>query len=524
MGPWPDPARGAPSPHLAPTAQPSLTASPQTEELLDLIASSQSRRLDDQRASVGSLPGLRVTHSNLGRLRGDGDPQEPGDDFFNMLVKCQVGLRLGDWGYPPPHARPCLPPCLPHAPCALLPVPAPIFPYAHTLPPCPPPRARPSPTMFAHGPHVPLHLQAAQGPFTFAWGGGSSSLWWAPAGCSAVTGCPQVLLGPPGHPQAGCSSWGRSSGGGAPLGCGAAPGPPGRARQQKGSGTSSKAAGKAAAWGTVWFPDVMFVPTEQRKARPWASPEILQSGPYREPPSPWPTRPHVPAAAPDPGPSAPGPAQEPQGLLSPAPDPCPDRAPWGASHLGLGELQPPILPPGLLKASLSGGLGCSTGRPASSAAARPAPPCLAVTQSSLPGWPGQRLLLLEAGAPSTAHRADFIGKRRESRWPKPPRGPCPRDQGPLGPCARPGPPRRGRPELPTDESVSAQSSRIDDQRCPPPDVLPRGPTMPDEDFFSLIQRVQAKRMDEQRVDLAGSPEQEGGGSPEPRQQCQPGAS
>ena len=48
--------------------------------------------------------------------------------------------------------------------------------------------------------------------------------------------------------------------------------------------------------------------------------------------------------------------------------------------------------------------------------------------------------------------------------------------------------------------------------------------MPDEDFFSLIQRVQAKRMDEQRVDLAGSPEQEADGSPEPRQQYQPGAS
>lgn len=48
--------------------------------------------------------------------------------------------------------------------------------------------------------------------------------------------------------------------------------------------------------------------------------------------------------------------------------------------------------------------------------------------------------------------------------------------------------------------------------------------MPDEDFFSLIQRVQAKRMDEQRVDLAGSPEQEVGGPPESRQQCQPGAS
>uniref|UniRef100_UPI002953AB54 G-protein-signaling modulator 1-like n=1 Tax=Panthera onca TaxID=9690 RepID=UPI002953AB54 len=77
----------------------------------------------------------------------------------------------------------------------------------------------------------------------------------------------------------------------------------------------------------------------------------------------------------------------------------------------------------------------------------------------------------------------------------------------------------GGPPRPTPVSVSAQSARIDDQRCPPPDVLPRGPTMPDEDFFSLIQRVQAKRMDEQRVDLAGSPEQEVGGRPEPRQQC-----
>lgn len=73
-------------------------------------------------------------------------------------------------------------------------------------------------------------------------------------------------------------------------------------------------------------------------------------------------------------------------------------------------------------------------------------------------------------------------------------------------------------------TVSTQSSRIDDQRCPPPDVLPRGPTMPDEDFFSLIQRVQAKRMDEQRVDLAGGPEQGTGSPPEPQQQCQPGAS
>lgn len=67
-----------------------ITTSPQTEELFDLIASSQSRRLDDQRVNVGSLPGLRITHNNLGHLVGEGDHQEPSDDFFNMLIKCQV--------------------------------------------------------------------------------------------------------------------------------------------------------------------------------------------------------------------------------------------------------------------------------------------------------------------------------------------------------------------------------------------------------------------------------------------------
>lgn len=69
---------------------PAITTSPQTEELFDLIASSQSRRLDDQRVNVGNLPGLRITHNNLGHLVGEGDHQEPTDDFFNMLIKCQV--------------------------------------------------------------------------------------------------------------------------------------------------------------------------------------------------------------------------------------------------------------------------------------------------------------------------------------------------------------------------------------------------------------------------------------------------
>ncbi|EHH56978.1 hypothetical protein EGM_06516 [Macaca fascicularis] len=101
--PLDDGQAGAAEATAAPTledriAQPSMTASPQTEEFFDLIASSQSRRLDDQRASVGSLPGLRITHSNAGHLRGHGEPQEPGDDFFNMLIKYQVMFEglLGD--------------------------------------------------------------------------------------------------------------------------------------------------------------------------------------------------------------------------------------------------------------------------------------------------------------------------------------------------------------------------------------------------------------------------------------------
>lgn len=88
-----------------PAAQPPLTASPQTEELFDLIASSQSRRLDDQRASLGRLPGLRVTHNNLGHLRGDRDPPAPGDEFFNMLIKCQVGAVGGVGGARPQAPR-----------------------------------------------------------------------------------------------------------------------------------------------------------------------------------------------------------------------------------------------------------------------------------------------------------------------------------------------------------------------------------------------------------------------------------
>ncbi|XP_075434979.1 G-protein-signaling modulator 1 isoform X3 [Ascaphus truei] len=83
----------------------SLMASPQTEEFFDLIASSQSRRLDDQRASVENLPGLRLTHNNVGHLRVEGDQQEPGDEFFNMLMKCQSS-RIDDQRCEPPDTFP----------------------------------------------------------------------------------------------------------------------------------------------------------------------------------------------------------------------------------------------------------------------------------------------------------------------------------------------------------------------------------------------------------------------------------
>uniref|UniRef100_A0A3Q2NUC2 G protein signaling modulator 1b n=1 Tax=Fundulus heteroclitus TaxID=8078 RepID=A0A3Q2NUC2_FUNHE len=103
-----DNQEGAADTSLNEMLDPAITTSPQTEELFDLIASSQSRRLDDQRVSVGNLPGLRITHNNLGHLVGEGDHQEPSDDFFNMLIKCQSS-RIDDQRCSPPEAGPHAP-------------------------------------------------------------------------------------------------------------------------------------------------------------------------------------------------------------------------------------------------------------------------------------------------------------------------------------------------------------------------------------------------------------------------------
>ncbi|XP_072309257.1 G-protein-signaling modulator 1b [Eucyclogobius newberryi] len=95
-------------PSLNDMLDPAITTSPQTEELFDLIESSQSRRLDDQRVNVGNLPGLRITQNNLGHLVGEGDHQEPSDDFFNMLIKCQSS-RIDDQRCSPPEGGPHAP-------------------------------------------------------------------------------------------------------------------------------------------------------------------------------------------------------------------------------------------------------------------------------------------------------------------------------------------------------------------------------------------------------------------------------
>ncbi|XP_066209439.1 G-protein-signaling modulator 2 isoform X2 [Saccopteryx leptura] len=106
-----------PAPSTAPGAAPATppsgaltapsvpTVSPNTDEFLDLLASSQSRRLDDQRASFSNLPGLRLTQNNsqsvLGHLMTN--DKEPDEDFFDILIKCQ-GSRLDDQRCAPPPA------------------------------------------------------------------------------------------------------------------------------------------------------------------------------------------------------------------------------------------------------------------------------------------------------------------------------------------------------------------------------------------------------------------------------------
>uniref|UniRef100_A0A8C6Q6C0 G-protein-signaling modulator 2-like n=1 Tax=Nothobranchius furzeri TaxID=105023 RepID=A0A8C6Q6C0_NOTFU len=64
---------------------------------LELLASSQARRLDDQRASLSQFPGLRLSTCSPPHTPSTSstDPPAEADVFFDMLVKCQ-GSRLND--------------------------------------------------------------------------------------------------------------------------------------------------------------------------------------------------------------------------------------------------------------------------------------------------------------------------------------------------------------------------------------------------------------------------------------------
>ena len=60
------------------------------------VSGAQGRRLEESSAAAGgSLPGLRLNQKSnqamLSHLMANADNAEPDDDFFDMLVKCQVG-------------------------------------------------------------------------------------------------------------------------------------------------------------------------------------------------------------------------------------------------------------------------------------------------------------------------------------------------------------------------------------------------------------------------------------------------
>lgn len=62
---------------------------------MESIAGMQSRRMDEQRASLPQLPGLNNQQVILQRLSvaaSDSTPL-PDDNFFDMLMRCQVGQQ-----------------------------------------------------------------------------------------------------------------------------------------------------------------------------------------------------------------------------------------------------------------------------------------------------------------------------------------------------------------------------------------------------------------------------------------------
>ncbi|CAL4061356.1 unnamed protein product, partial [Meganyctiphanes norvegica] len=78
------------------TSEPPINTAVQ-EELMEMIVGMQSRRMDEQRASLPQLPGLNNQQAILQRLSvtTNNSSALPDDNFFDMLMRCQ-GSRIED--------------------------------------------------------------------------------------------------------------------------------------------------------------------------------------------------------------------------------------------------------------------------------------------------------------------------------------------------------------------------------------------------------------------------------------------
>ena len=63
---------------------------------MDKIAKLQGNRLNEQRSSIRSLPGLRTNNDEVLDLlvKSPGPDSGDNEDFFDMLMKCQVRFEL----------------------------------------------------------------------------------------------------------------------------------------------------------------------------------------------------------------------------------------------------------------------------------------------------------------------------------------------------------------------------------------------------------------------------------------------
>ncbi|XP_070177031.1 G-protein-signaling modulator 2-like isoform X2 [Littorina saxatilis] len=72
-----------------------LVGSPAREELMDMVAGFQVSRMNDQRASLPTFPGLNSGDVINQLLTNSADKEVPDDSFFEMLMRCQAS-RLED--------------------------------------------------------------------------------------------------------------------------------------------------------------------------------------------------------------------------------------------------------------------------------------------------------------------------------------------------------------------------------------------------------------------------------------------